>query len=128
MRRCDMAENPRESNGGYGPESPDNGGLNAPTTGVGPGRDLTLRLDVDVSDALTGLKALSGRVAKANEMLAVQGASGNWNYDPYMHGLYNGMEFAIALVEGREPAFRSSPDEWLRDRAEDFEFRPEVSE
>lgn len=137
-----MAENPRESNGGYGPESPDNGGPNAPTTGIGPGRNLTVKLDLDVSDALTGLKALrreadaavralkalSGRVAKANEMLAVQGDNGNWNYDPYMHGLYNGMEFAIALVEGREPAFRSSPDEWLRDRAEDFEFRPEVSE
>jgi hypothetical protein len=38
--------------------APDNGGLNAPTTGVGPGRDITLHLDVDVSDALTGLKAL----------------------------------------------------------------------
>lgn len=105
---------------GYDPEAP------------GPVRDLTVKVNVDVSDALTGLKALrreadaavralkalSGRVAEANGMLALQGASGNWDYDPYMHGLYNGMEFAIALVEGREPAFRSAPDEWLRDKAE----------
>ena len=45
--------------------TPDNGGLNAPTTGVGPGRDITLRLDVDVSDALTGLKALRREADRA---------------------------------------------------------------
>lgn len=47
------------------------------------------------------------------EMLGVQGASGNWDYDPYMHGLYNGMEFMLSLVEEREPFLRSAPKKWL---------------
>ena len=47
------------------------------------------------------------------EMLEVQGQHGNWNYDSYMHGLYNGMEYMVALAEKREPKFRDAPDEWL---------------
>lgn len=53
---------------------------------------------------------------KAKEMLDVQGANGNWDYDPYMHGLYNGMEFMLSLIEDREPAFRDAPEVWLKDK------------
>ena len=31
----------------------------------------------------------------------VQGYDGNWNYDPYMLGLYNGLEMALAIMENR---------------------------
>jgi len=47
-----------------------------------------------------------------NEMLAVQGLDGNWDSDPYMYGLYNGMEFMLSLIEGREPIFRGAPKKW----------------
>jgi hypothetical protein len=47
------------------------------------------------------------------EMLDVQGNNGNWNYDPYMLGMYNGMEFMMALAEGRDPVYKNAPDEWL---------------
>ena len=50
------------------------------------------------------------------EMVEVQGRNGSWNYDPYMHGLYNGLEFAFSIMEKREPRFRSAPDKWLFDR------------
>ena len=53
-------------------------------------------------------------LANANDMLAVQGQSGNWNYDPYMHGVYNGIEMIIAIFEKREPKFRDAPDVWLK--------------
>ena len=43
----------------------------------------------------------------------VQGANGNWNYDEYMHGMYNGMELMLATIEGREPNFRSRPDRFI---------------
>jgi len=52
-------------------------------------------------------------VAIMREMLEVQGQHGNWNYDSYMHGLYNGMEYMVALAEKREPKFRDAPDDWL---------------
>lgn len=49
------------------------------------------------------------------EMRDVQGADGNWNFDPYMQGLYNGLEFALSLLEKREPIFRDAPEKWLGD-------------
>ena len=52
-------------------------------------------------------------VAKMREMLEVQGRDGNWNYDAYMQGMYNGMEFMVALAEGRDPVFRSPPEKWI---------------
>lgn len=47
------------------------------------------------------------------EMVKVQGYNGNWNYDSYMHGMYNGMEFMLSIVEDREPVYRDRPDVWL---------------
>ena len=52
-------------------------------------------------------------VAWMHEMLRVQGCDGTWNCDPYMHGMYNGMEYMLAMVESREPVFRDAPDKWL---------------
>lgn len=49
---------------------------------------------------------------KMRQMLEVQGRSGNWDFDPYMHGMYNGMESMLSLVENREPAYREAPSEW----------------
>ena len=43
----------------------------------------------------------------------VQGYDGNWNYDPYMLGLYNGLEMALAIMENREPVFREKPEKWI---------------
>ena len=47
------------------------------------------------------------------EMLRIQGNDGNWNYDSYMHGMYNGMEYMLAMLEDREPVYRTRPDVWL---------------
>lgn len=52
-------------------------------------------------------------IAQMREMLEVQGRDGTWNYDAYSQGMYNGMEFMMALSEGREPVFREPPEKWL---------------
>jgi len=52
-------------------------------------------------------------LAQMKEMLEVQGRDGTWNYDTYSQGMYNGMEFMVALAEGREPVFREPPERWL---------------
>lgn len=39
----------------------------------------------------------------------VQGREGNWNYDPYMRGLFNGLELSLATLEKREPEYRDKP-------------------
>ena len=41
------------------------------------------------------------------------GVDGTWNYDPYLHGMFNGMELMLSTVEGRQPEYRDTPDEWL---------------
>jgi hypothetical protein len=71
--------------------APDNGGLNTPTTGVGPGRDITLRLDVDVADALTGLKALRREADRAVAALkALEEAVRTWNFRRDEYVLWEG--------------------------------------
>ena len=52
-------------------------------------------------------------VVKLKELLEVQGRDGTWNYDPYFHGMYNGMEVMLAVLENREPVFRGAPKKWL---------------
>jgi hypothetical protein len=65
-------------------------------------------------------------LTKAKELLQIQGDNGNWNYDPYMQGMYNGMELIIAILEDREPVYRNAPKEWLADRTESY-FEPPIA-
>lgn len=58
----------------------------------------------------------SKTVTMVRRQLDIQGQNGNWNHDPYMHGMYNGLECALATIEGREPKYRPAPIEWLKDR------------
>ena len=51
-----------------------------------------------------------------NHALEIQGMSGNWNYDPYMHGMYNGLAFALGVIENKDPDYKEAPDEWLADK------------
>lgn len=41
---------------------------------------------------------------------------GTWNYDPYFHGMANGMILYLSIMEDKEPEFLSAPDEWLYKR------------
>lgn len=47
----------------------------------------------------------------------IHGKKGNWDYDDYMLGMYNGMEVLMAIIEKRDPVFRtlkkSADDEWV---------------
>lgn len=86
--------------------------------------DLLAKVDNDISETLTGLKALQREVRKitkalqeleakvsdANELLAIQGEDGNWDYSDYMLGMYNGMELIVSVIEGREPSYRSKKE------------------
>lgn len=66
------------------------------------------------------------KVSDLKDLVQVQGSRGNWDYSEYMHGLYNGMELALSIMEEREPIYKDAPGEWLKDRSE--KVKPEVSE
>jgi hypothetical protein len=57
-------------------------------------------------------------IENLRKSLEIQGRHGNWNYDPYMHGMYNGMELALATIENREPEYREAPEQWLCHKSE----------
>ena len=55
-------------------------------------------------------EVLSQRLIMANELLAVQGQEGNWSYNEYMSGMYNGMELIVACMEDRDPIYKKYKD------------------
>jgi hypothetical protein len=42
-------------------------------------------------------------------LVDAQGRDGLWNKNEYLLGFYNGMEFALAIMEEREPKPRKLP-------------------
>ncbi len=58
----------------------------------------------------------SDLLEKLKEMTAAQCSDGNWDYDPYMHGMANGMLFAVSCMENKTPEYLTAPDVWLRDK------------
>lgn len=58
------------------------------------------------------------RIKALEDQIKIQCANGNWNYDPYMHGLANGLILAhhtITGKQGSEPSFLKAPRRWLRE-------------
>jgi len=49
------------------------------------------------------------------DILDIQCLDGNWNYDPYMYGLANGLIMAQSLIDEKEPIFLKTPKIWLKD-------------
>lgn len=75
------------------------------------------RKDKEIDKLNKQLGEWEKHLINAKEMLELQGHNGNYNYDSYMLGLYNGMEYIIALFETREPNFKNGKDiEFLNDK------------
>lgn len=47
------------------------------------------------------------------EIKNIQTSKGNWDCDPYMHGMANGLILADAIVKDIEPVFLEAPKEWI---------------
>ena len=42
-------------------------------------------------------------------------SDGNWNYDPYLHGMANGLILAQAIIDETDPEYLDAPKVWLKD-------------
>lgn len=59
---------------------------------------------------------MNDKIESIRQLLEVQGSNGNWDFDAYMCGLYNGIEISLATLEEREPVFRTKPESgWISD-------------
>ena len=52
-------------------------------------------------------------IQKIKIMLELQAQNGNWNYNAYMLGVYNGLELALASLESRQARCKEAPLKWL---------------
>lgn len=68
------------------------------------------------NSAALGQSASNALLEPLRNQVMVQGYDGNWNYDEYMRGMYNGLECALATLEGRDPEYKHAPAEYLRDK------------
>lgn len=59
------------------------------------------------------IPSIDDRIKVLQDIKGLQGSDGNWNCDNYMHGMYNGLEMASALMQNRIPEFRVAPKNWL---------------
>lgn len=63
------------------------------------------------------LEEYKHHLKNSKEMLDLQGRDGNYNYDNYMLGLYNGMAYIISLFENRSPIYKNGKDiDFLEDK------------
>lgn len=81
------------------------------------------------------IKPFTKRLEDLNDLVELQSSDGNWNYDPYMHGLTNGLILSQAIVENAEPRYKEAPPTWLRDKQaqisrspRSYDFTPGVAE
>jgi hypothetical protein len=54
-------------------------------------------------------------MAKIRNLVDIAGTSGNWNCNPYLHGMFNGMELILSILEDREVKYKDAPKVWLDD-------------
>lgn len=58
------------------------------------------------------------RIENLQNCIDIQKQPGNWDYDPYMLGLLNGMLLALATIKGEDETYRpySAPARWRADK------------
>lgn len=69
-----------------------------------------------MDQAVKHLAAYDRNLQVLEDILSIQLASGNWNYDNYMHGMANGLLLAQATLRESEYNPLSPPKRWLSDR------------
>lgn len=59
------------------------------------------------------------KIDELRKVHAVQGTTGNWDWNHYMMGLYNGLELALSIYEDRDPVYKEAPKRWGEDKHND---------
>lgn len=58
------------------------------------------------------MEILNTKIEQLEKALKIQLSDGNWNYDPYLHGMANGMIFSLAILKDEEPKYLEKPKVW----------------
>ena len=52
-------------------------------------------------------------------LLDIQLSPGNWDFDPYLHGMANGILLMRSIVSGEDPEYMEAPEQWGEDLYEE---------
>jgi hypothetical protein len=55
---------------------------------------------------------INKRMSNLQDIINIQCSHGNWNYDPYMQGLANGLIMAKSIFTDETPEFMEAPKVW----------------
>ena len=55
-----------------------------------------------------------------DDVVKIACSDGNWNHDPYLHGMANGLICAQAVLCGTDPVYLDAPMVWSKDIAMDI--------
>lgn len=66
-------------------------------------------------------------IGTLEDLTKVQCSDGNWNWDPYMHGMANGMILALSLFKNGCPEYLPPPETWLYEKTQHSVKPEEVS-
>ena len=78
--------------------------------------DLKDQNEATVLNPVQKIVMLRNDIQTLRDMTQVQCNNGNWNYNPYMHGMANAMIFALSIFDKCEPEYLDAPKEWLCDK------------
>lgn len=67
------------------------------------------------------MSSMEQRIQTLKGLLNHQMQDGNWNYDPYMHGLTNGLILALSIIEDKDVDYLPEPERWVCEEAEQAE-------
>ena len=73
-----------------------------------------------IEDSIMTEAMVKQAVEALRDVTNVQCSDGNWNHDPYMHGMANGLLLALSFFEAGKVEFLEAPDEWLEDSPSTF--------
>ncbi len=62
---------------------------------------------------------LDEKIEKMEDLVKIQCSAGNYDYDPYMHGMANGMIVLLSCLTETEPEFMEAPKQWLKDNSDE---------
>lgn len=71
-------------------------------------------------------KRLSLVMERLNNIIGIQSQHGNWDCNPYMLGMLNGLLVAKSLFTDECPLFKEAPEQWLDDRIPDVSMHPVI--
>ena len=64
------------------------------------------------------LATLQERIGKLDELVKIQCTDGNWDFDPYMHGMANALLLAQTVLKDSDYAPLLAPEKWRRENHE----------